>query len=449
MPAVSSRRDTEDTANSDSLRYVPDDLISDSGTWKVFISYSWDSGEHKAWVLALANRLRDDGIDTILDQTHLHFGGRTPEFMERAVRDSRSVLVICTEGYKQRFDGRKGGAGYEGQIITADILSSAGTNRFIPVLRQGDWTTAMPTALGGVYGVDLRADSVEAYKELVRHLHGFDKLRPVGRAPDWLKEEKTGAPVSGPVVSKTPAVVITSQEYWDQRKRLPDSDLVKKIWQMPHWCIWSRPEEFRKARFRNLDHCAQFVAAASVRSNARWSQYPWFSTAPEQGDESIANGIEITEGSVKHFERWVLFQSGQFVHNMALDEIPQLGDRTHVLEILDTTTAVFEFVGRMADRKIFTDRVAIAFELKKVAGRQLTWPQDILQMSNRVDDNAWCQEESIAVDSSYDAKAVIDDRRGLALDAAFKIYSRFGWNDPPKKELEDAQQKRFGQPFHS
>ena len=63
----------------------------------MFISYSWDSEEHKAWVLAFATRLRDDGIDSILDQTHLHFGGRTPEFMERSIRDSRSVLIICTE----------------------------------------------------------------------------------------------------------------------------------------------------------------------------------------------------------------------------------------------------------------------------------------------------------------------------------------------------------------
>lgn len=93
---------------------MPDDSLgSASGTWKVFISYSWDSEDHKAWVLDLANRLRDDGIDAILDQSHLHLGGRTPEFMERSVRDSRSVLVICTEGYKLRFDGRVGGAGYE------------------------------------------------------------------------------------------------------------------------------------------------------------------------------------------------------------------------------------------------------------------------------------------------------------------------------------------------
>lgn len=429
---------------------MPDDLTANSGTWKIFISYSWDNEDHKRWVLDLANRLRDDGIDAILDQTHLDLGGRTPEFMEHSVHDSRSVLVICTEGYKKRFDDRTGGAGYEGHIITAEILSSAGKNKFIPVLRHGDWPSSMPTALGGVYGIDLRTDSTEAYRDLVRHLHGVKKVRPVGNPPDWVNAPPPSIPVPAPVspAPQEPVAVITPQEYWEQRKRLPDSALVKKLWQMPRWCIWSRPEDFRKARFRDLDHCAQFVSSASVRSRARWSQYPWFSATPEQGEESIASGIEITEGSIKHFERWVLFQSAQFVHNMALDEIPQLGNRTHVLEVLDTTTAVLEFVGRMADRKIFTGRVAIAFELNKVAGRQLTWPQDILRMDDRVDDNAWCQEESIAIDHLYSAADLIEHRRALALDAALEIYSRFGWNDAPKKELEEAQQKRFGQPVH-
>ena len=48
----------------------------------------------------------------------------------------------------------------------------------------------------------------------------------------------------------------------------------------------------------------------------------------------------------------------------------------------------------------------------------------------------------------FDANALIDDRRRLALDVALQIYSRFGWSDPPIKELEEAQQKRFGQPIH-
>jgi hypothetical protein len=40
---------------------------------------------------------------------------------------------------------------------------------------------------------------------------------------------------------------------------------------------------------------------------------------------------KLRREGVKHFERWVLFQSGQFVHNMALDEIPRLGESHRVL----------------------------------------------------------------------------------------------------------------------
>jgi hypothetical protein len=103
-------------------------------------------------VLALAGRLRNDGIDAIVDEMHLTLGARSPEFMERAVRESSRVLVVCTEKYKRRFDGREGGAGYEGHIITGEIVNAVGENKFIPILRQGDWKTAIPTALSGVSG---------------------------------------------------------------------------------------------------------------------------------------------------------------------------------------------------------------------------------------------------------------------------------------------------------
>jgi hypothetical protein len=126
----------------------------------VFVSYSWDSAQHQAWVLALATKLRaEGGIDVILDQWHLELGARGPEFMERAVRESVCVLVICTDDYKRRFDNRTGGVGYEGHIITSEIINEVGKNKFIPILRQGDWKSALPTALAGVHGADFRQDS--------------------------------------------------------------------------------------------------------------------------------------------------------------------------------------------------------------------------------------------------------------------------------------------------
>src|ERR1035441_6097239 len=126
--------------------------------YKIGVSYSWDDDAHKAWVRALAIKLRVDGLDVILDQLHLELGDRLPAFMEQLVRDSRYVLVICTHGYKERFDGRRGGTGYEGHIIAASLLDDSDSGKYIPVLRSGDWTTSVPTALMAIAGADLRGN---------------------------------------------------------------------------------------------------------------------------------------------------------------------------------------------------------------------------------------------------------------------------------------------------
>src|SRR4051795_3830890 len=91
---------------------------------KVFISYSWDDDAHKTWVRDLAARLRQDGIETLLDQWHLVPGDQLPVFMETAVRESDFTLIICTSRYKDHSNSRMGGVGYEGGIITGEILTS-------------------------------------------------------------------------------------------------------------------------------------------------------------------------------------------------------------------------------------------------------------------------------------------------------------------------------------
>ena len=35
---------------------------------KLFVSYSWTSPDHEAWVLQLATELRESGVDVILDK---------------------------------------------------------------------------------------------------------------------------------------------------------------------------------------------------------------------------------------------------------------------------------------------------------------------------------------------------------------------------------------------
>jgi hypothetical protein len=421
---------------------------------QVFISYSWDDPEHKAWVLALAIRLRDDGIDAILDQTHLPLGARSPEFMERSVRQSRCVLVVCTENYKRRFDNREGGAGYEGHIITGEIVNEVGENKFIPVLRSGDWKSAMPTALSGTHGVDLRRESPEEYRRLAKHLHGITDVRPVGPRPEWLTIPPKPEDQADPRVSSNtaahersavrPATAHESHEYWEQRKRLPETAVLKKIFAKPRWQIWIRPAEFRKARFQNLEQCREFIHSSYVRF---LGEFPFPSFSPdtvEMGDESIAGEIDISEGAVRYAERWVLFRSGQFVQNRAISEILQIGDRVHALHILDSATAALEFSARMARRGILASEAAITFDLHGVDGRRLTWPQDIFGDCDLVGPQCWCQDENINVERCLAIVELESRRRELALEVALDIYSKFGWSDAPRDRLALEQKRRFG-----
>ena len=150
-----------------------------------FISYSWDDDDHKAWVKGLAARLREDGINVVLDRWANVPGNQLTAFMERAISDNDFVLVICTPGYKQRSDERRGGVGYEGDIITSEILYRRNHEKFIPILRSGTWgdgepTDAAPAWLRGKVYIDLSADpySEESYRDLVKTLLGTRETAP-------------------------------------------------------------------------------------------------------------------------------------------------------------------------------------------------------------------------------------------------------------------------------
>ena len=122
---------------------------------KAFVSYSWDDDSHKDWVQQLATDLRKDGVETILDQWHAIPGDQLPAFMEREIRENDYVLIICTPNYKLKSDQRKGGVGYEGDIMTAEVHTQGNHRKFIPVLARGTWDQSAPSWLKGKYFVDL------------------------------------------------------------------------------------------------------------------------------------------------------------------------------------------------------------------------------------------------------------------------------------------------------
>ncbi len=127
---------------------------------KVFISYAWEDQGHKVLVSQLATRLKYGGFDVVFDLWHLALGEQITQFVEDAVRTCDFVLVVCTPAYKKRSDQRAGGVGYEQDLMTAERLVKR-SDKFIPVLRSGSWSEALPHWLLGTFGVDLRGDPYE------------------------------------------------------------------------------------------------------------------------------------------------------------------------------------------------------------------------------------------------------------------------------------------------
>jgi hypothetical protein len=103
---------------------------------KVFISYSHDSQEHKDWVLRLASDLRTSGIDAVLDRWDLSPGQDMAAFMAHGISSADRVLLICTDNYVSKAEAGTGGVGYERLIVTAGVVASIDTIKFIPIIRN-------------------------------------------------------------------------------------------------------------------------------------------------------------------------------------------------------------------------------------------------------------------------------------------------------------------------
>jgi hypothetical protein len=145
-----------------------------------FISYSWDSENHKNWVIELASRLQREGVRIILDRWDLAPGGDKALFMEQSVTNSSFVILICTPPYAERANNRQGGVGYEATVITGELGESINQGKFIPVLRVGDWKLSTPVWIKTKFGVDLQDSpySEEQYGDLLRALHREPRRPP-------------------------------------------------------------------------------------------------------------------------------------------------------------------------------------------------------------------------------------------------------------------------------
>ena len=178
------------------------------GNPTAFISYAWENIEAKEWSKKLATQLRIDGIDAKLDQWEVIPGDQMPHFMEKSVRDNDYVLIICTPKYQSKSENRIGGVGYEGDIMTAEVLQNSNHRKFIPILKSGTKETSIPSWLQGKYYVDL---SNEAHYE-----NNYSDLKTT------ILNTREAAPELGTITIKE-----TTQQKYNESNSIPKDEPIK------------------------------------------------------------------------------------------------------------------------------------------------------------------------------------------------------------------------------
>ena len=108
------------------------------GPPRVFVSYSHDSPEHRDRVLHLADRLRADGVDAMIDQYVQSPPEGWPLWCAAQIDQADFVLMVCTEIYHRRVSRREEpgvghGVLWEGRLIYQLVYAAGSASaKFVP-----------------------------------------------------------------------------------------------------------------------------------------------------------------------------------------------------------------------------------------------------------------------------------------------------------------------------
>ncbi len=170
-------------------------------TPKAFISYAWTSESHLAWVMELATRLQQDGIEVKLDRWDLSVGHDKYAYMESMVTDPSvtKVLMICDSTYQRKADHREGGVGTETQVITPELYKKTAQEKYAAIIVENDahGEPCVPTFAASRLYIDFtRPEEYEvAFEDLTRWL--FNRPRyvkpPLGKPPAFLTDPEAAS----------------------------------------------------------------------------------------------------------------------------------------------------------------------------------------------------------------------------------------------------------------
>ncbi|MGH0545592.1 toll/interleukin-1 receptor domain-containing protein [Bacillus cereus] len=170
---------------------------------KVFVSYSWDSEEHKQWVLELVRKLRSEGYDANFDRGITSTSTvNLNQMMVEHMRDDDYIIIVLTEKYTVKADGFAGGVGFE-TLLSLPIIQQNLDKLIILTRQPAVLQKVIPFHLQGINYIDFSnlAEFDDKFEELIYRLQKvpmFD-LGPIGEKK--LRKPKTHGDSAATVVN--------------------------------------------------------------------------------------------------------------------------------------------------------------------------------------------------------------------------------------------------------
>lgn len=151
----------------------------DANKPKVFVSYSWNPPSNQQNVFELIQKLESDGVNVIYDRKDLYPGQDMNYFMENVLTSDQidAVIIVCNKDYAQKANNRKGGVGYESELILSEIKSDPLQRKYIPVVIEYDENgdLLLPNFLKSRLCVDLFKDT--GYNDLLNAIKRLNEER--------------------------------------------------------------------------------------------------------------------------------------------------------------------------------------------------------------------------------------------------------------------------------
>lgn len=144
---------------------------------EVFVTYRWENKEHQDEVISFVDYLRQNGYNAEMDklksqqQTATDFS----KMIHQAITDYDKVIIVLSEGYKDRAEKFEGGVGDEYSLIIKDIKGNP--NKYVLVTFDEISDKVTPLGLKDREIIDLSISSrSEFYNRLHAKLQGKNEI---------------------------------------------------------------------------------------------------------------------------------------------------------------------------------------------------------------------------------------------------------------------------------